>query len=166
MEIRALQRASIKNREMSEIFEVNMRQVLVSLALMIGLTGCGLAANQLNPYYEPPTPDAMLGDRNSNALLGGGSSETRARAALDSAATYQRANAPTPYNPVMQPAVVRLMWIPDHLNKSGDLVPAHYYYLKVLKDRWAVSDAFELEAQLGSTTGDATSVPYVTEVRK
>ncbi len=143
-----------------------MRIIITSLALMIGLTGCGTMANQINPYYEPPTANAMLGDRNSNALLGGSTSEAKARAALESAATYQRAHAPAPYNPVIQPAVVRLMWIPDHLNKSGDLVPAHYYYLKVLKDRWAVTDAFELETQLGSSTGDASSVPYVTEGRK
>jgi hypothetical protein len=52
------------------------------------------------------------------------------------------------------------MWIPDHLNKSGDLVPAHYYYVKVLNDRWAVQDAFELEQQLGSTK-EASSMPFV-----
>lgn len=143
-----------------------MKHVMVSLTVMLGLTGCGTGAQILNPYYEPPSANAMLGDRNSSALLGSSSGEERARAALDSAATYARANQPQPYNPVLQPAVVRLMWIPDHLNKSGDLVPAHYYYLKVLKDRWAVSDAFELEAQLGANGKDATSVPFVTEERK
>jgi hypothetical protein len=143
-----------------------MRNAIIAMLMVTALSGCGTMANQINPYYEPPSPNAMLGDRNSNALLGGGSSEARARAALDRTATYQRANAPAPYNPVLQPAVVRLMWIPDHLNKSGDLVPSHYYYLKVLKDRWAVSDAFELEAQLGSTTAGAGAVPYVTEERK
>jgi hypothetical protein len=50
----------------------------------------------------------------------------------------------------MYPAVVRMMWIPDHLNSHGDLVPAHYYYLRVLRDRPAVTDAFELEAQLNT----------------
>ena len=143
-----------------------MKHVIISMALLVGLTGCGIGSQVLNPYYEPPSPNAMLGDRNSSALLGGGSSEVRARAALDNAASYDRAHAPQPYNPVMRPAIVRLMWIPDRLNKSGDLIPAHYYYLKVLKDRWAVTDAFELEGQLGSTTGDATSVPFVTEDRR
>jgi hypothetical protein len=57
------------------------------------------------------------------------------------------------------------MWIPDHLNKSGDLVPAHYYYLKVKGDQWALTDAFELENQLG-TTNSASSVPYVLEGQK
>jgi hypothetical protein len=40
-------------------------------------------------------------------------------------------------------------------------VPAHYYYLKVKKEQWAVSDAFEMEAQLGSSTGNSASVGFV-----
>ena len=66
----------------------------------------------------------------------------------------------------MQPAVVRLMWIPDHLNNSGDLIPAHYYYLKVLNERWAVTDAFDLEKQLGSGSKDTSSIPYVSQTQK
>jgi hypothetical protein len=54
------------------------------------------------------------------------------------------------------------MWVPDHLNAHGDLVPAHYYYLKVKKDSWALQDAFELEAQLGSSSGgNASAVGFV-----
>ena len=75
-----------------------------------------------------------------------------ARQALEVMGTYRRAMAPQPYYPVIQPAEVRLMWIPDHLNKFGDLVPAHYYYLNVLGDRPAVQDAFEVESQLGATS--------------
>jgi hypothetical protein len=45
------------------------------------------------------------------------------------------------------------MWVPDHLNRHGDLVAAHYYYLRVMNDRWAVQDAFELEAQINNNSG-------------
>jgi hypothetical protein len=53
------------------------------------------------------------------------------------------------------------MWVPDHLNSHGDLVPAHYYYLKVKKESWAVTDAFELEGQLNASTGNASAIGYV-----
>lgn len=125
------------------------------------LTACSSASNVLNPFYEPPAPVALLGEKNDHALNAGGTNQQSARAALDAMATYRRAQDPEPTNPVIQPAVVRLMWIPDHLNKSGDLVPAHYYYLKVLKDRWAVTDAFELEAQLNGPGGATSNLPFV-----
>jgi len=130
------------------------------LGVLASLSACSTAGNVLNPFYEPPEPVALLGERNDHALGGGGANENAARSALDSMASYRRAQDPQPTNPVIQPAVVRLMWIPDHLNKSGDLVPAHYYYLKVLKDRWAVTDAFELEAQLNGPTG-SSNLPFV-----
>jgi hypothetical protein len=123
-------------------------------------TGCSNFGNALNPFYETPPPEAFLGDKNDHALSGDKSRAETARGALEQMASYQRANAPQPANPVMQPAVVRLMWVPDHLNRHGDLVPAHYYYLKVLSDRWAVQDAFELEAQLGGQR-PTSSIPYV-----
>jgi hypothetical protein len=55
------------------------------------------------------------------------------------------------------------MWIPDHLNKSGDLVPAHYMHVRVLGDRWAVQDAFELEEQLNVNTPGSSNgaTPWV-----
>jgi hypothetical protein len=103
----------------------------------------------------------LLGEKNDHALLEGGAKVEKARQALEHMASYRRAQLPQPVNPVIQPAVVRLMWIPDHVNKHGDLVPGHYYYLKVLKDRWAVTDAFELENQLG-TTKDSATLPFTT----
>jgi hypothetical protein len=124
------------------------------------LAGCGRAGNHLNPFYEPPVPEALLGQKNDHALSGEQDKSADARAALDAMATYQRAHLPQPVNPVLQPAVVRLMWIPDHLNQHGDLVPAHYYYLKVKGDQWAVQDAFEMESQLGSTT-ESSNIPYI-----
>lgn len=130
-------------------------------ALLIGSTGCTSVGNVLNPFYEDPAPEALLGDRNDHALNGEQSKGNTARAALEQMATYQRALPPEPNKPVMMPAVVRLMWVPDHVNKNGDLVPAHYYYLKVKREDWAVSDAFELENQLGPRRGGASSVPYV-----
>jgi hypothetical protein len=140
---------------------------ILSLVAIISLsvfgTGCSTMGRVLNPFYETPSPVAYFGDKNDSALLneGTGGKGASARAALEAMGSYQRAHAPQPHNPVMQPAVVRLMWVPDHLNSHGDLVPAHYYYLKVKKEQWAVTDAFELEAQLGSTTGNASAIGYV-----
>ena len=135
--------------------------LLLSGLLAVGLfaSSCTSASNALNPFYEPPSEVALRGDLDDHALAGDRDKVDTARQALEASATYRRANAPQPVNPVIQPAVVRLLWIPDHLNDKGDLVPAHYYYLKVLRDRWAVQDAFELEGQLGPTVG-AGNVPY------
>lgn len=126
------------------------------------LCSCASIGNILNPFYEDPDPTALLGERNDHAISGGREKTQTARQALEAMATYQRAHLPQPVDPVMQPAVVRLMWVPDHLNKSGDLVPAHYYYLKVLKDRWAVTDVFEMEQQLHTNgRGSASNLPFV-----
>jgi hypothetical protein len=118
----------------------------------------------LNPFYEPPTETALKGERNDHAISGGGGarSSERARAALETLGSYQRAHDPQPVNPVMRPAVVRLMWVPDHLSPHGDLIPAHYYYLKIKSDEWALTDAFDISAQLDKSTGkNASNVPYV-----
>ena len=133
--------------------------------LCIGLfsfSGCSRLGNVLNPFQEELPPVAFAGQPNDHALREGGMKQEKARQALESVARYPRAHAPQPQNPVIQPAVVRLMWVPDHLNTSGDLVPAHYYYLKVKSDDWAVQDAFELETQLKRSSGEPTSnLPYV-----
>ncbi|MCB0344394.1 MAG: hypothetical protein KDD66_04730 [Bdellovibrionales bacterium] len=133
--------------------------------LLVGLTSCSSAVfDNLNPYAEEGVP---MGERNSNALRdevgdGSGNGSDNARHALEVMGSYRRAQAPQPTYPVVQPAEVRLMWVPDHLNRTGDLVPAHYYYLKVLNDRWAVQDAFDLEKQLndGSST-NSSATPWV-----
>lgn len=134
---------------------------LVSLGTIASIiTGCTAIGDRMNPFQEEPDPIAYLGDRNDHALNETQNKQDTARQALDAMASYRRTQYPQPVDPVIQPAVVRLMWIPDHLNKSGDLVPAHYYYLKVLNDRWAVQDAFELEEQLGPSK-DPTNMPFV-----
>jgi hypothetical protein len=118
----------------------------------------------LNPFYETPSEVAYFGEKNDVALNDGssGGKGDKARAALEAMGSYQRSMPAQPQNPVMQPAVVRLMWVPDHLNAHGDLVPAHYYYLKVKKDSWALQDAFELEAQLsGPGGGRGSAIGYV-----
>lgn len=137
--------------------------LLSSIFLVLAGSGCNAMSRVLNPFHETPSEVALLGEKNDAALNDGGGTgkAAQARQALEAMATYQRAHAPQPNNPVMQPAIVRLMWVPDHLNSHGDLVPAHYYYLKVKREQWAVSDAFELEAQLGSSTGNASSIGYV-----
>lgn len=143
-----------------------IRAILLFSILL--LTGCGFTSRALNPFYESPAKEAYLGEPNDHALNDDGSGSTggkgnAARAALEQMATYRRAQTPEPVNPVIQPAVVRLMWIPDHLNKNGDLVPPHYYYLRVLQDRWAVTDAFELESQLhGKNSKPSSNLPYTT----
>lgn len=113
----------------------------------------------MNPFDEPISDTAKLGKADDSALSGGTDKATNARSALDALATYQGAQLPQPYNPVLRPAIVRLMWVPDHLNRSGDLVPNHYYYLKVKDDQWALQDAFDIDAQLGSSTG-SSAIPY------
>lgn len=133
--------------------------VLGAVAL---LCGCSSMSKILNPFYEDPDPTALLGERNDHAISGSREKTQNARQALETMASYQRAHLPQPVHPVVQPSVVRLMWVPDHLNKSGDMVPAHFYYLKVLKDRWAVSDVFELEQQLHTGgPGSASNIPFV-----
>lgn len=139
---------------------MNMLKKMVTLSTLM-LCSCTSIGNVLNPFYEPPTPEALLGENNDRAISGQAERAETARTALEHMATYRRAQLPQPTYPVMQPAVVRLMWVPDHLNRLGDLVPAHYYYLKVLKERWAVQDSFELESQLGPTK-DASNIPYTT----
>ena len=127
------------------------------------LCGCNTMSKVLNPFQETPPPEAYLGEKNDNALNEGQGKAETARTALESMSSYQRAQAPQPYNPVVQPAVVRLMWVPDRLNKHGDLVPAHYYYLKVLQDRWALQDAFELEGQLSRKGDIDATIPFASE---
>ena len=104
-----------------------------------------------------------MGNRDDHALNDSKGKEDTARLALEGMASYQRAAPPSPYKPIMKPAVVRVMWIPDHLNRNGDLVPAHYYYLKVKGEQFNVSDAFELERQLDGPNGSgpASSVPFI-----
>ena len=141
---------------------MKLQKFIVS-ALVVACTGCNSTSNLLNPFYEPPTEEALMGERNDKALNDGETKADKAREALEAMSSYKRAQQPAPYDPVMQPAVVRLMWVPDHLNVHGDLIPAHYYYLKVLSDRWAVSDAFELEGQLNKGSGSASAVPFTTK---
>lgn len=129
-------------------------RILSILALaLVGLSaqGCYTSASgiadQLNPYADPYEE---LGQRDTTAISGGGAGKKaiQARHAIEVMGAYRRAQAPQPTYPVVQPAEVRLMWVPDHLNRFGDLVPAHYYYLRVLNDRWAVQDAYDIERQL------------------
>ena len=151
---------------MKKVFSHTLKcaQPLVLGCVLLLSSGCSTVGNFLNPFYDPPTEIALKGERNDHAISGGGGalSSSRARAALETIGSYQRAHEPQPVNPVINPAVVRLMWIPDHLSPHGDLIPAHYYYLKIKEDQWALTDAFDLEQQLkGSTGGNSSNVPYV-----
>lgn len=134
------------------------------LVALLAATGCASTANFLNPFYESPPPIAFAGEANDHALNEGGSEgkAALAREGLDQIGRYPQAHAPQPVNPVVQPAVIRLMWVPDHLNANGDLVPAHYYYLKVLDDRWAVTDVFEQQEMVGSKSSAGSALPFKT----
>jgi hypothetical protein len=140
------------------------KKILAAISLSMLVSSCGWrAADNLNPFSDPAPEE--LGMRNSRALLdeagGTGGEAERARHHLQVLGQYRAAAEPQPAYPVVQPAEVRLMWVPDRINKAGDLVPAHYYYLKVLHDRWAVQDAFELEEQLNRGSGSSGSaVPW------
>ena len=140
--------------------KLNVAGKVAALLALMGLCGCATLGGALNPFQQPGDEIPQLGERDDSALNETQGKEQKARAALEAMATYQAALPPQPINPVMRPAVVRLMWIPDHLNKNGDLVPAHYYYLKVKQEQWALQDAFELEQQLGPRT-DSSAVPFV-----
>lgn len=140
---------------------MNISKLLLLVLISVNLCGCGAMAKILNPFYEEPSELAIQGEANDHSLNSSELKEDSARKALEQMSTYQRTNTPSPDKPVMQPAVVRLMWIPDHLNSHGDLVPSHYYYLKVLKERWAVSDAFELESQLKGNSRYSSTIPFV-----
>ncbi len=138
-----------------------LRLTLTAIACL-SMSACSSIGSALNPFQEPPTEEALLGQPNDHALNSTKNKTQTAREALEVMASYERANYPQPAKPVMKPPVVRLMWIPDHLNRSGDLVPAHYYYLKVKDADWAVQDAFELEAQLHDGKDPSTSnLPWV-----
>ena len=139
-----------------------------SLAILFIGTGCstvGSAADELNPYAEGNSVE--LGQSDNTALLSSGGNRTAAaaRQALEVLGTKRRRSDPQPYYPVVRPREVRLMWIPDRLNRLGDLVPAHYYYLRVLDDQWELNDAFEYEQQLranpvrGGARGSFSNAP-------
>ena len=128
-------------------------RVLAAIVFTACASGCAGLAESVNPFGTEGGGE--LGSRDTSALGGGGSGKQaeQARHALEVVGTYQRALPPQPYYPVVRPAEVRLMWIPDHLNRLGDLVPAHYYYLRVTRDVFEVQDAFETERELTSRSG-------------
>jgi hypothetical protein len=128
--------------------------------LSLQATACTTMGKALNPFHEEPPKEAYYGELNDKAISGAGKKIEVARGALESMGSYRQAQTPEPTYPVLQPAVIRLLWVPDHQNKYGDLVPAHYYYLKVLDDRLAVQDRFELEQQLGDKNS-GSNVPFV-----
>ena len=136
-----------------------MKKVLLVSVIAV-LSGCNTVSKAINPFYESPPPEAYLGSKNDHALNGEKQKEEKARDALTEMGSFRPAHEPAPYNPVLQPAVVRLMWVPDRLNRNGDLIPAHYYYLKVLQDRWALQDAFEINHQLQGKTPKTSNVPF------
>lgn len=147
----------------------SIARTCLGIFLVGSSSGCSSTAFEyLNPYGDSDLP-TRLGERSYRAILedGGGSQDSeKARHAAEVMGSYRRTQHPQPAYPVIQPAEVRLMWVPDHLNKYGDLVPAHYYYLRVLDDRPAVQDAFDLEQQLNVTTTGAgqrasSGTPYV-----
>ncbi len=129
----------------------------LALALLVATQiGCGSASRFFNPLQKEPDPEAFLGSPNDHALNEDANQVEKARERLeDSLATYSKEHTPQPYKPVMLAPVVRLMWIPDHLNRHGDLIPAHYYYLKVLPGRWAANDKFDMVEQLNTGKGSA-----------
>jgi hypothetical protein len=143
---------------MNKVFRVTTK--FTALSVLTLLSACTTMSNFVNPFYESPSELAVMGEANDKALNGSSGKEEVAREAFDHLNAYQATNMPQPYNPVVQPSIVRLMWIPDHLNSHGDLVPAHYYYVKVLDDRWALTDAFEIESQL-HTGKDTSNIPFL-----
>lgn len=137
-----------------------MKKILL-IPLILATTGCSTMSKVANPFYESPSEVALLGEKNDSAISSGSEKDQKARAALEALSTYERSGTPAPYKPVVNAPVIRLMWVPDHINTHGDLVPAHYYYLKVKGSDFAASDAFEIEEQLHVDRGDSSNIPYV-----
>jgi len=135
-----------------------MNKILIISCCLL-FSACTTVGKVVNPFYEPPADVALLGQVNDHALNPTKNKTDTARQALAALGQHQQAHTPRPYNPVYKPAMIRLMWVPDHLNRHGDLVPAHYYYLKVKDGDWAVNDAFELEQQLGRKN-DTSNLPF------
>ena len=79
---------------------MKLAKTIAGLAILSAVSGCTSVQQFFNPFYEPPTAQALLGDRNDHALnpsKGGGKS---AREALEAMGTYERASLPQPNNPV------------------------------------------------------------------
>lgn len=147
------------------IHTTNFCKAALLAAMSIGLCSCGATTSKsLNPFYEPPAPEALLGDANDHALNETGNKAERARAALEAQSTYDQAALPAPYRPVRRAPVVRLMWVPDHLNKHGDFVQAHYFYVNVKESEWNLRDAFEINETLEKSNGNGSTsnVPFKT----
>jgi hypothetical protein len=43
-----------------------------------------------------------------------------------------------PYTPVMQPPQIQRVWVPDQLNRHGDLVSGHWVYLLLERGQWSL----------------------------
>lgn len=150
---------------MKEFIANNLVAKVIISSLLLAASGCSLAgpvADEFNPFGEGSSSAPELGVRNNSSLAGGAGGTSKeaesARHALEVVGSYRRAQDPQPIYPVVRPAEVRLMWIPDHQNRHGDLVPAHYYYLRVMNDGWELQDAFEVENQLKENAGGGASV--------
>ena len=130
--------------------KMKLKLLLMSLTTTLLLIGCASeGASLLHPYAD--TGMEELGERSTRALTQGSGTADEdkiARQMLSGVGTSRKALPPSPNRPVVLPAEIRLMWIPDHLNKYGDLVPAHYYYLRVMDERFNLEDAFSTEGQL------------------
>ena len=98
--------------------KMDVMRVAIGLGLTLVTGGCTQVSNLMNPYYEPPSELAMQGEKNDHAISGQKEKVDEARQALEAMASYRRTHYPQPADPVVQPAVVRLMWIPDHLNTT------------------------------------------------
>ena len=61
-----------------------------------------------------------------------------------------------PYVPVVTPPRVQRVWIPAHIDESGDLVAGHWIYLMLERSRWFGEDgggarrlSFDVPANIG-----------------
>jgi hypothetical protein len=146
-----------KNKLVKTTIKINM------ILIFLLLNGCSSVGRILNPFQRGPTKEALLGEPNDHALLEVSEKSDEARKAFEQLGSYQRQHLPSPNKPVIVPSVVRVMWVPDHISNDGDLVAAHYYYLKVLDERWAVTDAYDLAEQLNveEQRNIRSTIPFV-----
>jgi hypothetical protein len=89
---------------------------------VLALTACATTP----PLHGPPTDPQAVYDATTQPQ--------RAAPRLQPKALPVGPEAP--YTPIMQPPVVQRVWVPDHLNASGDLVSGHWVYLLLEPSRW------------------------------
>ena len=133
---------------------IQIIRYLSSLAVLTLLAGCGASSSSHGS-------ELSLGQRNNHALIGNSGVSLLSREERRQILHRKLAgNTAQPYHPVVYPAQLRLLWIPDRLNDK-DYIPDNYYYLRITNDIFATEDLRDLETQLFEETDSKSNVPWI-----